>query len=85
MLRCHFCVFHETQKVGKLKNRCFGQNVYRLRNSSGLTQEQLAEKADISRRYVQLIEASQYTPTIEVAAKLRAAFSVSWEELMKGL
>jgi transcriptional regulator with XRE-family HTH domain len=85
MHRGHFCVFHETQKVGKLKSRCFGQNVYRLRNSSGLTQEQLAEKADISRRYVQLIEASQYTPTIEVAAKLRAAFSVSWEELMKGL
>jgi transcriptional regulator with XRE-family HTH domain len=71
--------------VGKLKNRRFGQNVYRLRNASDLTQEQLAEKADISRRYVQMIESSQYTPTVEVAAKLRSALNVSWDELMKGM
>ncbi len=69
----------------KLKNRRFGQNVYRLRNAVELTQEQLAEKADISRRYVQMIEASQYSPTIEVAAKLRSVFGVSWNELMTGL
>jgi transcriptional regulator with XRE-family HTH domain len=71
--------------VRKLKNRRFGQNVYRLRNAVELTQEQLAEKADISRRYVQMIEASQYSPTIEVAAKLRSVFGVSWNELMTGL
>jgi len=71
--------------VPKPQKKIFGQNVYRLRNQALLTQEQLAEKADISRRYVQLIEASSYTPTIEVAAKLRAAFNVTWEELMKGL
>jgi transcriptional regulator with XRE-family HTH domain len=71
--------------VRKLKDRRFGQNVYRLRNAAELTQEQLAEKADISRRYVQMIEASQYSPTIEVAAKLRSVFGVSWDELMKGL
>ncbi len=50
-----------------------------------MTQEQLAEKADISRRYVQMIEASQYAPTIEVASRLRVAFGVSWDELMKGM
>lgn len=67
------------------KTRTFGQNVYRLRNKAELTQELLAEKADISRRYVQLIEASQYTPTIEVARRLREALKVSWDELMKGM
>ena len=67
------------------KIRTFGQNVYRLRNKAQLTQEQLAEKADISRRYLQLIEASRYTPTIEVAARLRAAFKVTWGELMSGM
>jgi len=50
-----------------------------------LTQEQLAEMADISRRYVQLLEAGHYAPTIEVASRLRAAFGVSWDELLKGL
>ena len=67
------------------KTRTFGQNVYRLRNQAELTQETLAEKADISRRYVQMIEASKYTPTIEVARRLRAALKVTWDELMKGL
>jgi transcriptional regulator with XRE-family HTH domain len=85
MLRCIFTGIHEAGYVGKFKNRCFGQNIYRLRNSAQMTQEQLAEKADISRRYVQMIESSQYTPTVEVAAKLRSALNVSWDELMKGM
>ncbi len=69
----------------KPKNRTFGQSVYRLRNSANLTQEQLAEMADISRRYVQMLEAGNYTPTIDVASRLRAVFGVSWDELLKGL
>ncbi len=85
MLRCIFTGIHEAGYVGKFKNRCFGQNIYRLRNSAQMTQEQLAEMADISRRYVQMIESSQYTPTIEVAAKLRSALKVSWDEVMKGM
>jgi hypothetical protein len=32
-----------------------------------------------------MIESSQYAPTIEVASRLRLAFGVSWDELMKGL
>jgi transcriptional regulator with XRE-family HTH domain len=71
--------------VRKPKNRTFGQSVYRLRNSANLTQEQLAEKAEISRRYVQMIEAGRYTPTIDVASRLREALEVSWEDLLKGL
>ena len=85
MLRCIFTGIHEAEDVGKFKNRCFGQNICRLRNAAALTQEQLAEKADISRRYVQMIESSQYAPTIEVASRLRLAFGVSWDELMKGM
>jgi len=67
------------------KKKTFGQNVYRLRNAANLTQESLAEKADISRRYVQLIEASSYTPTVEVASRIRYALAVSWDELMRGM
>jgi transcriptional regulator with XRE-family HTH domain len=85
MLRCLWQYFLNHAWVRKPKNRTFGQNVYRLRNAANLTQEQLAEKADISRRYVQMIEAGQYTPTIDVASRLRGALGVAWEELLKGL
>jgi len=85
MLRCHLPEFLNHARVRKPKNQTFGQSVYRLRNSANFTQEQLAEKADISRRYVQMIEAGQYTPTIDVASRLRVALGVSWEDLLKGL
>jgi transcriptional regulator with XRE-family HTH domain len=50
-----------------------------------LTQEQLAEKANISRRYLQMIEAGTYTPTVKVAAGLRKGLGCSWEILFKGM
>jgi len=63
----------------------FGRNVNRLRNLANLTQEQLSERADISRRYLQMLEAGQYVPTVEVAARLRAALKITWDELMRGI
>jgi transcriptional regulator with XRE-family HTH domain len=85
VLRCHWGDFLNHGGVRKPKNRTFGQNIYRLRNAANLTQEQLAEKADISRRYVQMIESAQYTPTVDVASRLRAALGVDWADLLKGL
>lgn len=67
------------------KKKTFGQNVYRLRNQGGMTQEQLSEKADISRRYLQMVEAGRYSPTVEVASRLRSALKTTWDDLMKGL
>jgi transcriptional regulator with XRE-family HTH domain len=63
----------------------FGKNVNRLRNLANLTQEQLSERADISRRYLQMIEAGQYVPTIEVASKIRKALKLSWDELCRDI
>ena len=63
----------------------FGQNVSRLRSAAQLTQEALAEKAQISTRYLQFVEAGRYTPTVKVAAHLRRALDCSWEELCRGL
>ncbi len=71
--------------MSKASGKQFGKNVGKLRYQKRLTQEKLAEKADISRRYVQLIVAGSYVPTIEVAARLKNAFKVSWDELLKGI
>ena len=40
----------------------FGKNVARLRARWSLTQEKLAEKAGVSARYLQSIEAGEYLP-----------------------
>jgi len=66
------------------KKKTFGQTVYRLRNKADMTQEALAEKAEISRRYLQMVEAGRYSPTVEVTSRIRGALGAPWDDLMRG-
>lgn len=59
----------------------FGQNVCRLRMAARITQENLAEKADLSRRYIQEIEAGSKSPTVNSVVRLKKALHCSWDEL----
>ena len=56
----------------------------RLRQLHGMTQETLAEKAEIDRRYVQRIERGTANPGVEVLSRLRKSFRCSWDELLGG-
>ncbi len=49
-----------------------------------MTQERLAERADISHRYLQSLEAGKKQPSINVVVRLRTALECSWDELLKG-
>jgi transcriptional regulator with XRE-family HTH domain len=62
-----------------------GKNINRLRVAAGITQEELAEKANLSRRYVQELEAGAKGPLIPTLVRIRLALKLSWEELMRGL
>jgi len=44
-------------------------------------QEGVAEKADISRRYLQQIEAGKMNPTVIVASRLQTGLKCSWDQL----
>lgn len=52
---------------------------------AGITQESLAEAAEISHRYLQSLEAGDKQPSINVVAQIRFGLKCSWEELLKGL
>jgi transcriptional regulator with XRE-family HTH domain len=60
----------------------FAKRLKALRARSGLTQEALAEKADVSAIYVRQVEAAKRLPSVAVADALRKALTASWEELM---
>jgi len=62
-----------------------GKNINRLRNEAGLTQEQLAEKADIDRRSLQRIEAGQWNMTVDYLDRLRKCLNCSWKDLFQGM
>ncbi len=68
-------------KASKRSLRQLGQNVRQLRNSSGYSQDDLAVKADVTKRYVQMIEAGQKCPTLFTIKKLRTALGCGYEAL----
>lgn len=66
-------------------HKILGKNVSRLRAAAGLTQEKLIEKADISRTFLQNIEAGKKNPTINVITRIKKALKCSWSEILKGI
>jgi transcriptional regulator with XRE-family HTH domain len=66
-------------------HQLLGRNVGRLRNQAGLTQEKLAEKADISRGFLQEIEKGAKNPTMNVVTRLKRALRCTWDELLRGI
>ena len=61
-----------------------GSNVRRRREALGLTQESLAEKADLDQTYISGIERGLRNPGIINVAKLAKALQATTAELCKG-
>jgi putative transcriptional regulator len=51
------------------------------RKNLGLTQEELAKKANITRAYLSNIESGKYNPSLEVAKNIAAILNMSIDEL----
>ena len=62
----------------------FGKNLSRLRSEKNLTQERLAEMADIHPRYLQKLESGRAHPSLIVLSRMRAALKCEWNELLRG-
>lgn len=63
----------------------FGTRVQSFRDRSGLTQEQLGEKADISSRTIQRIERDQHKPSAKTVRRLTVALEIEVSQLSTGL
>ena len=62
-----------------------GLNVRRRREAIGLSQEALAEKADLDRTYISGIERGTRNPTILSAARVAAALKTALAQLLNGV
>jgi DNA-binding XRE family transcriptional regulator len=60
-----------------------GANISRLRAERGITQEELADEADIAHRTARGIENAHYTPSFRLLARLTRALKVDVEELLR--
>jgi transcriptional regulator with XRE-family HTH domain len=59
-----------------------GATVRRIRQAKGLSQAQLAERAGLSREYVNKIEAGRYDPPLSTINALAKALGVKATELL---
>lgn len=59
----------------------FGENLRRERMAREITQEKLAELADLNIRTLQKIEAGQTNILITTAMRLRESLGCAWERL----
>ena len=65
-------------------HKAYGERIKRLRTGRELTQEQLAEKINVSRTYIVKIENGLQIGPIEIAIELAMFFDVSMDFLLLG-
>jgi transcriptional regulator with XRE-family HTH domain len=63
--------------------RTVAKNLRRLRNASGLSQEELADRAAINRNYVGMLEREEHAATIDMLEKLAQVLEVDAAEFFK--
>lgn len=61
----------------------FARNLRQLRHAKGLSQEDLADQADIDRTYVSALERSVYNASIEVVDRLARVLGVEAADLLR--
>ena len=73
------------QRVPQEHLDLFCQNLKRQRINAGWSQEALAERAEISVRYLQLVESGRFGVSLAVLLRLRRALGCSWNKLLDGM
>ena len=65
--------------------KILGETIRVKRIKAGLSQEQLAEKADLARNYIGNIERAEYKVTVETLARIAKALGVRVRDLVADL
>jgi transcriptional regulator with XRE-family HTH domain len=63
----------------------FAANVLRFREAAGISQEELAFRAEVHRTQISLIEGGQRLPRLQTLIKLAGALGVTANDLVDGI
>lgn len=66
-------------------SKIIGDRIRIIRNSKGLSIEELAHRADISNTHLGAVERGDRSPTVEMLGKIVIALDTSFEELFSDL
>ena len=70
------------QKVGRSHEKLLN-NLEELRKSAGLTQQELSESAEVSRKSINAIENGIYVPSTVLALKISKTLDCKVEDIFK--
>jgi transcriptional regulator with XRE-family HTH domain len=70
------------RRMARSLQRAFGQELRELRKERGFSQESLADKADLHRNFIGLVERGQRNVTLTTLEMLAAALKMSVSELL---
>ena len=62
----------------------FGQQIKKVRNDHGLTQEEMANKLNVSRQTISSWENNRNLPDLELVVQIAEKFNLSVDELLTG-
>ena len=71
----------DTRRVSEI----LGRNIRVQRVKAHLSQEQLAERADLSRNYIGNVERAEYHITVETLSQIARALNVTVHDLTRGI
>jgi transcriptional regulator with XRE-family HTH domain len=71
-------------EIGKVRKN-LGGNIRSFRNKAGLTQEKLAEKADLHPVYISQVESGSKAVSVEALWKISKALRVPMSHLFRGI
>jgi DNA-binding XRE family transcriptional regulator len=63
--------------------RAFGAHLRHLREERGMSQQELADYADVAKMTVHRIETAQFSATLDVLISLTRALKLPFEDLMR--
>jgi transcriptional regulator with XRE-family HTH domain len=64
------------------QRKLFGVRLRELRLAQGISQEKLAEKADLHRNYVGILERAKQSPSLDTICRLARALKVKPADLL---
>ncbi|MDY0135977.1 MAG: helix-turn-helix transcriptional regulator [Thiomicrospira sp.] len=64
-------------------NKAFAETLKRLRQGSGLSQQDFAFEAGLDRTYISLLERGKRQPSLETLYRISKALNISLEDLAK--
>lgn len=71
------------RKVRRPEAEKFGRIVRKLRESQGLTQDELAELAQVSGTYIGFVERGDNVPTLTIVLQIASALGVRVADLLR--